>query len=78
MAVEWEISLGLLPRPLPVNRTIFTGARERDNQQLLLANTARDFLTCCLIQLGGWSLRDVSVMQDEGGRIRFTHFAGLH
>lgn len=44
-----EIGLGLLPRPLPVNRAIFTGGteRERDNEQLLLSNIARDFLICC-------------------------------
>lgn len=61
--MEREISLGLLPRPLPVHRAIFTGGRERENKQLLLVNLARDFLTCCLIQLGGRSLRDVSDMQ---------------
>lgn len=75
--MEREISLGLLARPLPVNRAIFTGARERDSKQLLLVNTARDFLTCCLTQLGGRSLWDVSVMQGEVGWVRFTHFAGL-
>lgn len=42
-----EISLGLLPRPLPVNRPIFTRARGRHNRQLLLLFTARDFLICC-------------------------------
>lgn len=41
-----EISLGLLPRPLPVNRAVCTGA-QRDNNHLVLFNIARDFLVCC-------------------------------
>lgn len=72
-----EISLGLLPRPLPVDRPICTETPERQ-QAIADMKWGKALLDLLLLQLARQSLQEVSVMQGELGRVRFTPFAGLH
>lgn len=46
-------------------------------QQAIISRYCEGVLDLLPIQLGGQSLQDASVMQDEVGRVRFTLAAGL-
>lgn len=47
-------------------------------QEAIISSHCKGVLDLLPVQLGGQSLQDASVTQDEEARVRFTLAAGLH